>query len=100
MGRIRLMGLIGLMLAVILVGGCSRLSIDREYDETGIVRENIKTYGFFINRANQLRLDRSEDPVSGVRDVIESAIDEDASPGNEALKNLLQMYNLGMAAAK
>lgn len=96
MRRIGLMGLMGLM--VIFGVGCSRLRIEREYDGTGIVREDVTSYGFFVKRGNQLRLDKSEDALSGTTDIVESAIDEDPSPGNEAMRQLVEMFKLGAAA--
>ena len=80
----------------ILVTGCSRLTIERGYDSNGIVSERIQTYGLFVNRANQLAL-RKTDQLSS--DIIESAIKEDASPGNQALKDFIEVYKLGLAAA-
>lgn len=97
MGFIKWLGLMIIM--IIMIGGCSRLRIERDYNDSGIVREEVVSYGFFINRANQLRLNRTSDPLSGEKDLVESAIDEDASPGNEALRDFIEVYKLGVAAS-
>jgi hypothetical protein len=88
-----------MMVMVILGAGCSRLSVERTFDKEGIKTESVLTYGFFINRANQLKLDKSSDAMSGEKDILESMIDEDSSPGNEALKNFIDIYKLGSLAA-
>ena len=85
------------IIVAILVTGCSKLTIERAYDSHGVVSERIQTSGFFVNRANQLAL-RKTDQLSS--DIIESAIEEDASPGNQALKDFIEVYKLGLAAAK
>lgn len=90
-------------LGVLLVGffsGCSRLTIERTYDDAGIKLEKVRTYGFFVNRVNQLDIDRSKDIIGNAdKDSLKSMINEDASPGNEALKSFIEIFKLGMMAA-
>jgi len=94
----RIMGII--MVVVMVMGaGCSRLKVEREYDQGGVTREKIVSYGLFVNRANQLRIDRGSNPIDGEQDKLESMIQEDASPGVEASKALLDLVVKGYLAS-
>ena len=101
MGRMGMMRIMGIIMVVVMVmgAGCSRLKVEREYDQGGVTREKIVSYGLFVNRANQLRIDRGSNPIDGEQDKLESMIQEDASPGVEASRALLDLVVKGYLAS-
>ena len=85
------MKVLGIMVLMVLVmTGCSTLTIERTYSQDQISTEIIRTSGFFMNRAQKIQFAKSQDN-NGAVDNLSTDMAEDASAARDALKDTLAL---------
>ena len=76
--------------------GCSRLTIKREYyppsaELSGQIKtETLTTSGFFMNRANNNKLEKTSSDTES-RDILQTDLTEDATPARDAMRDMLSV---------
>ena len=85
------MKVLGIMVMMVLIlTGCSTLTIERTYGADQIASETIETSGFFMIRAQKIQFVKSQDE-KGAIDNLSTDMTEDASAARDALKDTLAL---------